>query len=862
MTKKILFLILVLTGIASAQYNSVLNIQVRSGSAIPGSCAPDGSFFFKSTTTKDWYKCIAGSWVAFGSVSGTVTSVGLSATGSTWYTITGSPVTSAGTLALGLTSGLTGNQVIATPDGTTGTVSLRALAAGDIPNLSAAKITSGTFTLAGALFANNGTTTTLLHGNGAGNPAFGQVVNGDIANNTIDLTAKVTGILNSANGGTASGFFTVAGPASTVKTFTFPNASANVLTDNAAVTAAQGGSGVASPTAHGVLLAEGASAFTPLVCGADTVLHGLAAADPNCAALTNATGGAAAVTYDTSAHTFGALTNILTGSLTSTRVPFSSGANALTDSANLVYAAASGFTQIQGANAADAFTMKRATDTTPTGNFLRFRNAAASTDLFTVDVAGNVTAASYSATNASGNAGMLSLIQGTAPSNVANAVNLLAPASVTTYALTYPSVIAAGIWRTNSSGVYSIAELSGDATTSTSNAVTVVKVNGVSYAASPSTTTIPEITASNTATYRAIGDCGDSTHALSHTAVSGWACQAITGSAAAGGSNTQVQFNSATALAGSANLTWVSPTLTVGLGGSATGIVAFGGATSGTTSVTGPATGSGTNTLQAVTDTFVYRASTDTLTNKTYDSQGTGNVFKINGTTVTTLVPLSVGGTNANITASNGGIVYSTASALAVLSAGTAGQMVRSGGAGAPTFIDFPSTFYIPFASCVNGTAASGLSSASTPAALCRAGTNNKDALLSPWGASDVGYFKIHLPNDWDSGASLDLSIDLTSTDATNGHTIIMQAATVCAKGDGSTTDDVAFNTAQSLGTITLNGNANRTWNATLTGLTKTGCIAGSTLWVKLSRTSDTATNVGVYGATLDVPRLLTVQAN
>lgn len=175
--------------------------------------------------------------------------------------------------------------------------------------------------------------------------------------------------------------------------------------------------------------------------------------------------------------------------------------------------------------------------------------------------------------------------------------------------------------------------------------------------------------------------------------------------------------------------------------------------------------------------------------------------------------------------------------------------------------IDFPQPIYAPAADCVNAVAGSGWSTGATPAALCRAGTNNKDALLSPWGASDVGYFKIHLPKDWDSAASTDVSLDLTSTDATNGHTIIMQVASACAKGDGSTTDDVAFNTAQSFSTITLNGNANRTWTATLTGITNTGCAAQGILWLKVSRTTDTATNVGVYGATVDVPRLLTVQA-
>lgn len=47
---------------------------------------------------------------------------------------------------------------------------------------------------------------------------------------------------------------------------------------------------------------------------------------------------------------------------------------------------------------------------------------------------------------------------------------------------------------------------------------------------------------------------------------------------------------------------------------------------------------------------------------------------------------LSRGGTNANLTAANGGIVYSDASALAILAPGSQYQMVESGGAGAPTF--------------------------------------------------------------------------------------------------------------------------------------------------------------------------------
>lgn len=61
-------------------------------------------------------------------------------------------------------------------------------------------------TLSGASIGivNQGTTSQILHGNASGNASFGQLVNADITNSTIDLTTKVTGILPMANGGTNS----------------------------------------------------------------------------------------------------------------------------------------------------------------------------------------------------------------------------------------------------------------------------------------------------------------------------------------------------------------------------------------------------------------------------------------------------------------------------------------------------------------------------------------------------------------------------------------------------------------------------------------------------------------------------------
>lgn len=50
------------------------------------------------------------------------------------------------------------------------------------------------------------------------------------------------------------------------------------------------------------------------------------------------------------------------------------------------------------------------------------------------------------------------------------------------------------------------------------------------------------------------------------------------------------------------------------------------------------------------------------------------------------ILAMANGGTNAALVAANGAIPYSTASAMAFLAPGTAGQLVRSGGAGAPTW--------------------------------------------------------------------------------------------------------------------------------------------------------------------------------
>lgn len=75
--------------------------------------------------------------------------------------------------------------------------------------------------------------------------------------------------------------------------------------------------------------------------------------------------------------------------------------------------------------------------------------------------------------------------------------------------------------------------------------------------------------------------------------------------------------------------------LTLGTAGSYGGSLAIKGATSGTATIVVPtAAGTPTLTLPTTTDTLVGKATTDIFTNKTFDTAGTGNVFKINGTQI------------------------------------------------------------------------------------------------------------------------------------------------------------------------------------------------------------------------------------
>jgi hypothetical protein len=99
----------------------------------------------------------------------------------------------------------------------------------------------------------------------------------------------------------------------------------------------------------------------------------------------------------------------------------------------------------QSANGADTLNGARFTDTTPTGTFLNFMNAAKNATLFSVDVLGNATGNSFQTNGAGAGYFQCSNGNGTLPTLVAGAAQISCPSgAITNYQLLLPTAAATG----------------------------------------------------------------------------------------------------------------------------------------------------------------------------------------------------------------------------------------------------------------------------------------------------------------------------------------------------------------------------------------------------------------------------------
>ena len=85
-----------------------------------------------------------------------------------------------------------------------------------------------------------------------------------IYGNSFNGSANLTQIIASTYGGTGNGFTKFSGATTAEKTYTLPDATCSILTDNTAVTAAQGGTGQTSYTTGDILYASGSTALSKL----------------------------------------------------------------------------------------------------------------------------------------------------------------------------------------------------------------------------------------------------------------------------------------------------------------------------------------------------------------------------------------------------------------------------------------------------------------------------------------------------------------------------------------------------------------------------------------------------------------------
>lgn len=211
----LIFVILLFAVGVSAQTTAS---HIRFGSSLPSTCNPStGDVFFKTVVSPtEFYFCSAtNTWTKLGtgSGSGSVTSVSVTTANGVSGSVANATTTPAITITLGA---ITPTTIVAS-----GAISGS--------NLSGTNTGDQTITLTGDVTGSG-------VGSFAATIASLAVTNAKIANATIDLTTKVTGILPVANGGSGANTLTVnnviLGNGTSAVQFVAPSTSGNVLASN------------------------------------------------------------------------------------------------------------------------------------------------------------------------------------------------------------------------------------------------------------------------------------------------------------------------------------------------------------------------------------------------------------------------------------------------------------------------------------------------------------------------------------------------------------------------------------------------------------------------------------------------------
>jgi len=150
-----------------------------------------------------------------------------------------------------------------------------------------------------------------------------------------------------------------------------------------------------------------------------------------------------------------------------------------------------------------------------------------------------------------------------------------------------------------------------------------------------------------------------------------------------------------------------------------------------------------------------------------------------------------------------------------------------------------PKRVYFPAAGCNNATAGSvwDLPASNPAVAACKTGTNTQMGVLDFADSSNLSA-QLHymLPTTW-TGA-IDARIKWL-TSATSGS-VVWQVSTICVAD--AETDDPSFNTASTV-TDAAKGTTLQTNDASITGVTATGCAAGELMHIKIQRDSGHASD-------------------